>query len=232
METMMSQMTRHDFARLLARARAAIVATDTADRDLCDELVQAERLVENHAVPWAAEIHAAFIDHREGGSLYGAFTREALIAEVAEFCRAWWPEIRDKRDPQALSDEQAVEIYFEGHDNEYLWSERISIDGPAIGSPSELRVGRHLVISTSHIRPATGDLLDQWAPMIPETRPLGVAEASYGWFVLTDPLYGTEREMIPGELWAAITFARTQGCRWLLLDRDADIVADLETFDW
>ena len=107
-----------------------------------------------------------------------------------------------------------------------------SANAPPIGSPKALRVGRHLVISTSHIRPATADLLDQWAPMVPESRPLGVAEAGYGWFVLTDPLDGLEREMVPNELWAAIEFARAQGCRWLLLDRDADCIDGLETFEW
>jgi hypothetical protein len=38
--------------------------------------------------------------------------------------------------------------------------------------------------------------------------------------------------MVPNELWAAIEFARAQGCRWLLLDRDADCVDSLETFEW
>ncbi|OAN53648.1 hypothetical protein A7Q26_05625 [Sphingobium sp. TCM1] len=95
-----------------------------------------------------------------------------------------------------------------------------------------MRIGRHLVISTSHIRPSTADLLDQWAPLLPEARPLGVAEAGYGWFVLTDPLDGKAPEMAPPELRAAIDFARAQGCRWLLLDRDADCVDGLETFDW
>lgn len=232
METTMSQMTRHDFARLLARARAAIVATDAADPELCDELGQAERLVESHVVPWAADIHVAFIDHRSGGNLYAAFTREALMDEVSEFCREWWPEIRDRRDPATLSDEDVSAVYFDRHDHEYLWSERICVEAPVIGFSNEFRVGRHLVISTSHIRPATADLLDQWAPMKPEARPLGVAEAGYGWFVLTDPLDGREREMIPDELWAAMSFARAQGCRWLLLDRDADTVTGLETFDW
>ena len=228
----MTQMTRQDFARLLARARTAIEDVRAADPILCDELAQAERLLESHAGPWPADIHTAFIDHRHGGDLYAAFTREALMAEVASFCCEWWPEIPDKRDPATLPDEEVSSAYFEGHDNEYLWTERISVEGPVIGSPGELRIGRHLGISTSHIRPATADLLDQWAPMIPESQPLGVAEAGYGWFVLTDPLDGAEREIVPAELWAAIEFARAQGCRWLLLDRDADTVDALETFDW
>lgn len=227
----MTQLTRHDFARLLARARIAITEADQTPNPLCAQLAEAERYVENHAVPWAADIHAAFIDHREGGNLYAAFSREALMAEVAQFCREWWSEIRDERDPAELSDEDVSSAYFDHHENEYLWTEHVCVDGPALNA-GRLRFGRHLVISTSHIRPSTADLLDQWAPMLPECRPLGVAEAGHGWFVLTDPLEGEERDMIPSELWKAIAFARAQGCRWLLLDRDADTVDALETFDW
>ncbi len=227
----MTPMTRHDFARLLARARTSIATTDQSDRTLGDEISTAERLVDNHAVPWGTELHVSFIDHREGGTLNAAFTREALMAEVAEFCREWWSEIRDERDPATLNDEEVCSAYFEAHENEYLWTDRISIDGPAHEALG-LKFGRHLVISTSHIQPATADLLDQWAPMTPEKRPLGVAEAEHGWFVLTDPLDGAEREMISEVLWAAISFARAQGCRWLLLDRDAETVEHLETFDW
>src|SRR3546814_9485043 len=122
------------------------------------------------------------------------------MAEVASFSREWWPEIRDRRDPSTLSDEEAASIYFDAHEEEYLWTDRISIEAPAVDSSHALRVGRHLVISTSHIRPATADLLDQWAPMIPESRPLGVAEAGYGWFVLTDPLDGLRSEEHTSEL--------------------------------
>ena len=60
----MTQTTRHDFARLLARARTAIADANPAGHILCDELAQAERLVENHVVPWSADIHVAFIDDR------------------------------------------------------------------------------------------------------------------------------------------------------------------------
>ncbi|BBC73207.1 hypothetical protein AEB_P2339 [Altererythrobacter sp. B11] len=73
----MTHMTRDDFARLLAQARTAITDANPTGHILCDELAQAERLVENHVVPWSADIHVAFIDHRHGGNLYAAFTREA-----------------------------------------------------------------------------------------------------------------------------------------------------------
>lgn len=228
----MTHMTKDHFCRLLASARTAITDTKLSDADLCAELAEAEHLLENNVVPWTFDIHVAYVDHREGGNLYAAFSREALIAEIAAFCREWWSEISDPRDPDTLPHEEICSIYFEAHQDEYLSTERITTEAPPKASCGHLRFGRHLVISTSHIRPTTADLLDQWAPMIPESRPLGVAESGHGWFVLTDPLDDDALDMIPQDLRNAVAFARRQGCRWLLLDRDADCTDGLETFDW
>src|SRR3546814_9649264 len=51
-----SHMTRDDFARLLARARTVIADAAPTAHILCDELAQAERLVQDHVVPWPADI--------------------------------------------------------------------------------------------------------------------------------------------------------------------------------
>jgi hypothetical protein len=51
-------MTRDDFARLRWRARPSL-STAPAAHILCDELAQAERLVQDHVVPWPADILAA-----------------------------------------------------------------------------------------------------------------------------------------------------------------------------
>src|SRR3546814_10945621 len=115
----MTHMTRDDFGRLLARERTVIADAAPTAHILCDELAQAERLVQDHVVPWPADIHTAFIDHRHGGDLYAAFTREALMAEVASFSRDWWPEIRDRREPPTLSDEEAASNYFQAPAGEY-----------------------------------------------------------------------------------------------------------------
>lgn len=226
------KQTKTDFARLLARASLAVAEGGGADQTLANALMQVAHQIEAGSLPWTADVHVGFIDHKCGGNHYAAFSREALMAEIADFCREWWSDIRDERDPAALGDEDVCSIYFDAHEEEYLWTERISVEGSEVGCCSPLRIGRHLVISTSHIRPSTADLLDQWAPMLPESRPIGVAESGYGWFVLTDPLDGEERAMLPPELGAAIDFAHRQGCRWLLLDRDADSIDGLETFDW
>jgi hypothetical protein len=228
----MTDTTPDQFGGLLARARAAIASTDVPNPALLADLAEAGQHIAVHPVPWTVDAHVGLIEHRHGRNLYVAFSREALIAEIANFCREHWSEIRDDRDPAKLTDEDVASIYFDGHDEEYLQTERIPVEGPAAGGAGPLRIGCHLVISTSHIRPSTADLLDQWAQMLPAFRPLGVAESGHGWFVLTDPLDGEARMMVPPELLAAIDFARRQGCRWLLLDRDADCVDGLETFDW
>src|SRR3546814_1385667 len=67
----MTHMTRDDFARLLARARTVIADAAPTAHILCDELAQAERLVQDHVVPWPADIHTAFIDHLHGGDQIG-----------------------------------------------------------------------------------------------------------------------------------------------------------------
>lgn len=228
----MTELSYQHHSALLARVRTALAGTPIADPGLRADLQQAEQWLDAHPRPLPVDVHVGFIDHKCGGNHYAAFSREDLMAEIAQFCREWWSDIRDKRDPATLDDEQIAEIYFARHEEEYLWTERISVAAAVPELVSPLRIRRHLVLSTSHIRPSTADLLDQWAPMLPEARPLGVAEAGYGWFVLTDPLDGEALEMVPPELRAAIDFARAQGCRWLLLDRDADCVDELQTFGW
>src|SRR3546814_7727338 len=83
----MTHMTRDDFARLLARARTVIADAAPTAHILCDELAQAERLVQDHVVPWPADIHTAFIDHRHGGDLYAAFKIGRAPSELQSLMR-------------------------------------------------------------------------------------------------------------------------------------------------
>lgn len=232
----MTDQPAHFGAALLARARAALenpADLDNMDlRVLVDDLKSAEVHHVLHGVPWPVDVHVGHIEHRHGNNHYAMLSREALASEIAEYCREWWNEINDPRDPETLPDEGVISDYFENHDREYLSTERISIPNTGEKQQSGLRIRHYLVISNSHIRPATADLLDQWAHLLPEHRPVGVAETGYGWFVLTDPLDESDLEMIPDELAAAISFARGQGCRYLLLDRDGDEIDGLDLFDW
>lgn len=223
-------------AALLARARAALEnpadLDDAARRNLVDDLKTAEVHHVLHGVPWPIDIHVGHIDHRHGDNHYTALSYEALMSEIADYCREWWSETKDSRDPSVLPDEEVARDYFDSREGEFLSTDRVSIpDHPGAAYPA-LRIRHYLVASNSHIRPATADLLDQWARLLPEQRPIGAAETGYGWFVLTDPLSESDLEMIPEELAAAISLARARGCRYLLLDRDGDQIDGLELFDW
>src|SRR3546814_6144872 len=52
-------------------------------------------------------------------------TRTDTLFPYPTLFRSWWPEIRDRRDPSTLSDEEAASIYFDAHEEEYLWTDRI-----------------------------------------------------------------------------------------------------------
>ena len=227
---------RQDFAQLLAAARMALECPEGPGEEarlrLIGQLTQAERLIDTHVVPWEIAVHVGQIDHRHGTESLAALDRDALMAQVGAYCRLWWSEIEDKRDPAALDDDAIAGIYFEQNQSECLATEIISIPGPQGTMAMPVQGGRYLAVSTHHVQPATGDLLDAWAGLPADDRPLRVADTGYGWFVRTDAIGHVETGPIPSELIAALTFARNQGFRYLLLDRDADEVDELDHFDW
>ncbi|AMK23239.1 MULTISPECIES: DUF5983 family protein [Sphingomonadaceae] len=232
----MSANARRDFAQLLAGARMALQNPDRRSEEtrlrLVDQLAKAEGLIETHMVPWEIAVHVARIDHRHGSEFFAALTRQALMAQFGSYCRIWWSEIDDKRDPADLDDDAVASTYFDRHHGECLETDMISIPAPEALVTMPVRSDRYVTLSNHHIQPSTGDLLDEWARLPPEDRPLGVAETGYGWFVLTDPIHQDSVEEVPVELTAVLSFARDQGCRYLLLDRDGDEVNGLNHFDW
>ncbi len=125
---------RRDFACLMSRARAALeTPSDLSAEDreaLIEALAAAEDSLRLHPLPWAIDIHVAHIDHSAGANLYAAVGRETLMREIAEFCREYWSEIADDRDPDTLDDEEIARIYFELHPDEYLQTDRVAIDAP------------------------------------------------------------------------------------------------------
>ena len=132
-------LTKHDHMQLITRARAALeTPADLTAEDvghLIEDLGHAETLLATHDVPWTLDIHVGHIDHRYGANIYAALSRAALMAEIAEFCREWWKEIEDARDPQLLSDEDVSSIYFEAQHDEYLSTDRLTLDGPEMAQP-------------------------------------------------------------------------------------------------
>lgn len=86
----------------------------------------------------------------------------------------------------------------------------------------ELEITKMLTISTAHITEETNRLLCD-----------GEVEAAYyaldgGWLVLS---YGPD-DSVPKDLEACLALAEENGCEWLRLDRDGQIVDGLEVFDW
>jgi hypothetical protein len=122
-------MIRRNHAQLLSRARAALETPGDLDADallyLIKDLTSAEDAVKSHIVPWPVDIHVAEIDHCHGTNVYAALTREALMAQVAAFCKEWWSSLNDTRDPNQLTDEEAVSVYFDNQLDEYLSTDRI-----------------------------------------------------------------------------------------------------------
>lgn len=89
-----------------------------------------------------------------------------------------------------------------------------------------------IALCTSHLTKETADYLtvtnhEDWPYA-------GGPYAGYGWFFYAhdenNSLIG--EQSIPADLWAVMTYARKQGCSYVLFDRDADTTEELPTYDW
>lgn len=96
----------------------------------------------------------------------------------------------------------------------------------------ELEVGRHLVLNTAHLHCATAELLDAWALLSPNDRPLTIASTAYGWFIPAGEIEGASLARIPSELPPILAFARRHDCTHVLFDCDGPRVLDLPEFPW
>jgi hypothetical protein len=225
------------FAQLLARARAAIETPadldDAARTAIIEDISAFEDCLARGAIPWGFDIHIGSIDHKHGTNHYAALTQEALMAEVAEYCREWWSDIDDGRDPATLDDDTIADIYFGDHSSEYLRIDRVRIDPPlADMQPSNLETGYYCVLTTAHLSTATASLLDEWCSAETSARPLNVASTVYGWFVPAREVDEPTQAKLPADLLAAINFARAHGFDHIQFDCDADSVEALPKHDW
>ncbi len=232
----MPSLTKQDHLQLLARARAALECpADLAASDirgLVEDLYAAEDRLETEEVPWSLDIHVGTIDHKEGTSIYAAFSRATLMAEMAVFCREWWKDAEIDVDYLTLSDEEIVQTYFNDRSEDFYTTDKVSLLGPDAIGPLVIETDRSLVLCTSHLRKETTERLEQWALLPADDRPLGVADTGYG-FIVRKPTTGRAVDTnIPEELTAALGLARERGCHGVLYDRDASAVVMLETFEW
>jgi hypothetical protein len=97
-------------------------------------------------------------------------------------------------------------------------------------SPPEF--GCYLVLSTSHVRCATAELLDKWADLPATEQPLSIARTQYGWFIPTRIVPSPPGAGIPVELPPLLDFARAHGCAHILFDCDGPEEPRLPTYPW
>jgi hypothetical protein len=229
---------RPEHLALLARARAALEtpAGLTADGSnaLIRDIAHAERRLSAAPLPWPTDVHVAVIEHRHGTNLHVALDAKALDAQVAAYCREWWREIGDNRDPHSLSDRDIIETYFDDHGHESCSTDRVTLEPPIIPLriPQLPETGTYCVLSTAHLTFQTADRLDKWASWPPSERPIDIAASVYGWFVPTRELAEECRAQLPEDLLRLIAFGRDRGFRFVLLDCDAGSLDVLPVHDW
>jgi hypothetical protein len=98
-----------------------------------------------------------------------------------------------------------------------------------------------VVLSTAHIEPVTSKLLlEHCEENAVDTLSLIVFQKSvYGFFIVvpdnpadpenTDPIDLSE---LPKDLMGILEYAWENLCEWVMLDRDAEIIEELPTYDW
>lgn len=232
----MTDTSKRDLARLLARVRRAIedpaslVEHDRAA--LLGALTSAETHVAGSPMPWSLEIHIASVEHRHGLNHYVALTRAGLMGAVAAYCREGWTEISDPRDPATLDDEAVASVYFDIHENEHLSTDRIELGASPPVAGYLLETGWYCVLATAHLSTSTADLLDHWCSKEATDRPLNIASSIYGWFVPTRQIDPGTQDQLPAELLAAIRFGRERGFDHILFDCDAGTADGLPVHSW
>lgn len=94
----------------------------------------------------------------------------------------------------------------------------------------KLPIYKYLDISTAHITRETDEYL-KWE-MESEYGNLIVNKKECGYFICV-PYNIDDIEMhIPTDLVKCLGLAKKHGCNWLVLDCDAEIIDELETYEW
>lgn len=97
-------------------------------------------------------------------------------------------------------------------------------------SKRKLPIYKYLDISTAHISEKTNDILSK--NVNNGSYPLIILDTEYGYFInVPYNLDELEREL-PNDVISCLGFAQKHDCRWLMLDCDAEVIDELETYDW
>lgn len=189
----------------------------------------------SHEDHLAIEVYTAVIEHRHGMNIHVAVDAMALDVEIAAYCREYWSEIDDARDPNNLSDGEAISSYFECHPSESCTKDRMRIAPVAHPFPlaaGSIEQGRYCVLSTAHLTVHTASCLDKWASWPPSDRPIDIAASVYGWFVPTRAIDDDRRAQLPQDLLRLIAFGRAHGFQFLLFDCDGSDIDGLPLHHW
>jgi hypothetical protein len=77
-------------------------------------------------------IHIAAIEHMSGMDLFAAASETELNAKIAGYCRSHWGTCSHNEIESAdtMSDADAIELYFEDHENDSLTTDVDSMEMP------------------------------------------------------------------------------------------------------
>ena len=93
-----------------------------------------------------------------------------------------------------------------------------------------LPIYKYLDISTAHITPETDEFL--WKQLGDEYSELIVYRKIRGYFINVPDLFDLEEMAMPSDLRKCLEFAIKHNCFWLVLDGDAEVIDELETYEW
>ena len=94
---------------------------------------------------------------------------------------------------------------------------------------NKLSIYKYLDLSKAHITPETDEFLRKEAHK--DFAEVIVYEKEYGYFVCVPP-DGFDCYNIPDDLRNCIEFAKENDCNWIIIDRDAEIIDELKTYEW
>ncbi|GAA0309196.1 hypothetical protein GCM10009087_19050 [Sphingomonas oligophenolica] len=235
----MTDFAHRDHAALLTRIRFALETPNDLEPAARAALIQDIAIAEDRfaatPLPWPIELHGGVIENRNGVNIYAAPDAETLASEIAAYCRCWWAETGDDRDPTHLADEEVIKAYFDDHACESYIVDQIRVAPSAtlaVAPRDRLEQGRYCVISTVHLTAQTAARLDDWASWPPTDRPIDIAASVYGWFVPTRPIDDDRQPHLPDDILRVIAFGRERGFAFVLLDCDGGDVDGLPVQNW
>jgi len=95
-----------------------------------------------------------------------------------------------------------------------------------------LETHKMLALSTAHLSLGTRQDMDRLEGSAFEALPVYYSKGDYGWFVaITDDPKEDWEAMYPEDLRLCIVFARSQGCSWIMFDRDVEPIDELHNYE-